>query len=136
MGLVLGVFNGFQYQSGNGAASGCLSTVSGFMQSTENFGLLFSKAYMPWYWSELVYNVEDFAATNGGIYEACEVGKLFTTLSGLISLEGAMELLSRATGNIFAYLELFKVCKDPDSTSLDCGTIFGKTLGNLIDYKI
>merc|ERR1719498_110753 len=134
MGAVMGLFNGFQYQ--NTGFNACLGTVSGVMQSTENFGLLVQKMYMPWYWEDLVYNVEDWTATMGGTYTACESGKLFTTLSGLISLEGAMELASRAAGNIFTYMELFNVCGDVDSTSMDCGTILGKTFGNLIDYKV
>lgn len=134
MGAVIGIFNGLQFQ--NTGFNQCIGTVSGFMQSTENFGLLLSKCYQPWYWEDLVYNVEDFTATTGGIYEACETGKLFTTLSGLLSLEGAMELLSRATGSIFTYFEIGRTCGDPDSSSLDCGTILGKAVSNIIDYKV
>jgi hypothetical protein len=75
-------------------------------------------------------------ATNGGIYEACEAGKLFTTISGLFSLEGAMELVARSSGSIFTFLEVGNVCGNKDSTSLECGTILGKCFSNVIDYKV
>lgn len=134
MGAIIGIFNGLQYQD-NGF-NPCLGTVSGFMQSTENFGFLVQKLYMPWYWEDLIYNIEDWMATNGGIYDQCEAGKLFTTISGLFSLEGAMELLARSGGSIFTFLEVGRICGDLDSTSLECGSILGKSFSNVIDYKV
>jgi hypothetical protein len=92
--------------------------------------------YMPWYWEDLIYNTEDWMATNGGVYESCEAGKLFTTISGLFSLEGAMELLARSGGSIFTFLEVGNICGSVDSTSLECGSILGKAFSNVIDYKV
>jgi hypothetical protein len=134
MGAIIGIFNGLQYQ--NNGFNPCIGTISGLMQSTENFGFLLQKIYMPWYWEDLIYNIEDFTATNGGLYDQCEVSKLFTTISGLFSLEGAMELASRAAGSIFTFLEVGNICSDPASTSLECGAILGKAFSNVIDYKV
>lgn len=96
----------------------CLGTVSGLVQSTENFGLLVQKIYLPWYWEDLIYNIEDFTANNGALFSVCELDKLFLTLSGLISLEGAMEMLSRGVGSIFTFIEVGNICGDPGASSL------------------
>lgn len=134
MGAVLGIFNGLQYQ--NNGMNPCLGTVSGFWQATENFGLLAQKIYMPWYWEDLIYNIEDFIANEGALYTVCELDKLFLTLSGLFSLEGGMELLSRGAGSIFTFLEVGNICGNPESSSMECGSILGRTFANLVDWHV
>lgn len=47
-----------------------------------------------------------------------------------------MELVSRTAGSIFTFLEVANICGDIDSSSLECGTILGKTISNVIDYKV
>lgn len=114
----------------------CLGTVSGILQATENFGLIFQKIYMPWYWEDFIYNIEDWTATNGAIYTSCEADKLFVSISTLFSVEGLMELLARAAGSIFTYIELGKICGDPTASSMQCGTILGRTISNVINYTV
>merc|ERR1712216_261660 len=63
MGAIIGLFNGMQFQ--NTGTNQRIGTVGGFLQSSENFVFLAKKSYMPWYWEDIVYNVQDWTATTG-----------------------------------------------------------------------
>lgn len=73
---------------------------------------------MPWYWSELLVNVQDMNALGSGFYTDCKVDKLFTTFGTLASIEGLIEMGSRAAGSIPTYLYLINVFGDPETGSM------------------
>jgi hypothetical protein len=76
---------------------------------------------MPWYWSELMINVQDMNATGSGFFTDCKVDKLITTLTTIASIEGLIEMGARAGGSIPTYLYLMNVFGDPEAGSMKKG---------------
>merc|ERR1711907_316407 len=118
IGAIIGLFDGFHFQSGGD--SDCFMSLTGSLTSYENFGYILSKAYLPWYWSELVINIQDISATGSGFFTDCKLDKLFTTLTTMFSLEGLIELGSRAVGQFPTYISMFNTFGDPEATSMEC----------------
>ena len=56
---------------------------------------------MPWYWSDLLVVTMDTITLSSGFYSYCDVDKLMTTCTELVTVEGISELASRAVGAIF-----------------------------------
>jgi hypothetical protein len=60
-----------------------------------------TKAYMPWYWSEIMVNLQDVTSMTSSFYVDCKLDKLMFSLSSLASTEGLIKLSARGAGSIF-----------------------------------
>jgi len=75
-------------------------------------------------------------ATGSSFYTDCKLDKLFYTLTSMFSLEGVIELGSRAAGSLPTYFEIANVLSDPAASSMTKGEIVGVAFSNLFDWKI
>ena len=106
------------------------------MGTVDALGTIFTKIYLPWYWSEAMINLQDGNALLAGFYLECKMDKLMYTMTHLLSVEGLAELFARALGSIPSYLMLYEVVIDPSSSDMELGFAIGKVSGNILDYKI
>jgi len=125
------------YQTAAKGSSSCFGSLAGNIGSFDSFGQLMTKAYMPWYWSEIMLNLQDVNANISGFYVDCKMDKLMFSLSRLASTEGLIQLSARGAGSIFQILNFVEMT-DPasNSSSQATGKAFGKLFGALLDFKI
>jgi len=97
---MLGVARGLMYHP-QATHNACFSAIEGSLLSWDTFGVVFIHVYMPWYWSDLQVVMMDTITMSSDFYSSCDVDKLMTTCTKLVTIEGISELASRAVGAIF-----------------------------------
>ena len=76
-------------------------------------------------------------ALSSRIYADCTVDKLFNTLTHVISVEGATEMIARALGMIYFELKDFSdTNKNPNAASSDKGFQFGRVIAALLKFQV
>ena len=95
---MLAFAEGLMFQPGINA---CYSAIEGSLLSWDTFSVVLIHIYMPWYWSDLLVVMMDTITLSSGFYSSCDVDKLMTTCTKLVTVEGISELASRAVGAIF-----------------------------------
>lgn len=95
---MLAVAEGLMFQPGYNS---CYSSIEGSLLSWDTFSVVLIHVYMPWYWSDLLVVTMDTITLSSGFYSYCDVDKLMTTCTKLVTVEGISELASRAVGAIF-----------------------------------
>ena len=95
---MLAVAEGLMFQPGYNA---CYSAIEGSLLSWDTFSVVLIHIYMPWYWSDLLVVMMDTITLSSSFYSSCDVDKLMTTCTKLVTVEGISELASRAVGAIF-----------------------------------
>ena len=137
MGAVIGTFQGLMYQTAAKGGSACFGSLAGQIGAYDSFGNLITKAYMPWYWSEVMVNFQDVNAMTSSFYVDCKLDKLMFSLSRLASTEGLIQLSARGAGSIFQILNFTEMMDSKSkASSQSIGKAFGKLTGAILDFKI
>ena len=138
---MMGGAKGLMYHEG--AYSPCYSAIEGSLMSWDSFTVVFINIYMPWYWSDLQVVIMDTVTMSSDFYSSCDVDKLMTTCTKLITIEGATELASRAVGAIFfEYKDLFTAFKkDPETkkfinSAYQIGVFLGRAISVTLGWTI
>ena len=79
----------------------------------------------------------DSITMQADFYTSCDVDKLLTTCTKLVTVEGLSELAARALGAIpFEYMSLIAIFKDQEATDTDKGNSIGRALSVTFNYSI
>jgi hypothetical protein len=125
------------YQTAAKGGSACFGSLSGQIGAYDSFGMLITKAYMPWYWSEVMVNFQDVNAMTSSFYVDCKMDKLLFSLSRLASTEGLIQLGARGAGSIFQIMNFTSLISDESTAGAQTiGKAFGKLAGAILDFKI
>ena len=138
---MLGGAEGLMYH--RGVANRCFNAIEGSLLSFESFGPVFINIYMPWYWSDLMVVIMDTVTMSADFYSSCDVDKLMTTVTKMITVEGISELAARAVGAIFfEYMDLIQAFSTDEFTGewvysdYEMGTYCGKALSVTFGWTI
>merc|ERR1719273_496616 len=129
---ILGAATGLMFVPG--ATNRCFNTIQSSLFSWDNFGMTFTRIYMPWYWADLQIVMQDSITLGTDFWTQCDIDKMFVTCTKLITVEGLSELGSRAVGAIFfEYSDLISgFGKDEDDNPLnsayEIGILFGRAI--------
>ena len=130
---MLGAAEGLMYH--RGVANRCFRAIEGSLLSFSSFDNIFKNLYMPWYWPDLLVVVMDNITMSSDFYSSCDVDKLMTTCTHIITVEGISELASRAVGAIFfEYKDLIVAFKKDEDTGkfINSSYEIGRYLGRAI----
>ena len=131
--VLLGAAEGLMYHMG--VANRCYNAIEGSLLSFESFGPVFMNIYLPWYWTEAMISIMDSVTMSADFYSSCDVDKLMTTCTKLITVEGASELASRAAGAIFfQYMDLIKAFEVDEDTGqfVNSSYVIGRYVGRAV----
>lgn len=138
---MVGVAAGLMYHPGT--VNACFNAIEGSLLSWDSFSVVFTRIYMPWYWSDFQVVIMDTITMSSDFYSSCDIDKLLTTCTKLVTVEGASELASRAVGAIFfEYKDLFTAFKkDPETgqflnSSYQMGFIIGRAVSVTFAWTI
>jgi hypothetical protein len=96
-GWLLGLSQGFQYNDASGTSL-CTTTIASGAYASSAAGHIFSRIYLPWYWSEALQVTQDSIAIFGNVLNNCQTNKFINAITTLISVEGVTTLTGRVGG--------------------------------------
>ena len=138
---VMGMASGLMYHPGT--VNSCFSAIEGTLLSFDTFSNVIIHLYMPWYWPELQVVIMDTVTMSSDFYSSCDVDKLMTTCTKIVTVEGISELASRAVGAIFfEYKDLIKAFKKDKETkkfilsSYEIGYYVGRAVSVTLAWTI
>lgn len=137
VGRILGTFQGLQYSTSGGGNSACFTAIESFILALDNGFSVYTKLYLPFYWSDAQLVTQDSIALYAGAYTECDVNKFFNSMSHLASSEGISEMGARGSGAyMFQFKDYKKVMADPSSTRFQKGVAWGSLFSTIADYTI
>ena len=135
--FMLGVAQGLMYHEGT--RNSCYNSIEGSLLSFDNLPTVIVHVYMPWYWSDLQVIIMDSITMSSNFYSECDVDKLMTTCTKIITVEGVSELASRAVGAIFfEYKDLMQAFKKDKETGkfIYSSNEIGKFIGRAVSVTL
>lgn len=131
----MGFIGGFVYTPGT--ESECANEFFTYASSWVNGVDDISKIYMPWYWPEVSVSLTDIVATGQRVIYGCDVNKLFTTLTHLITTEGIAEAGARIAGAApFEMSAMIASFNDDTASTYKKALGLGKVLSTLLNYSM
>lgn len=136
IGGMLGAAEGLMYHPGT--TNKCFSSIEGSLMSFDTFTVVLVHIYMPWYWSDLQVVCMDTITMQADFYSSCDIDKVMTTATHLVTVEGLSELGSRALGAVFfEYRDLMTAfAKDEEGVSLFSAYEIGVFVGRAISVTL
>ena len=126
-----------------GTVNSCFNAIEGTFLAWDTSLDVIIKLYLPWYWADFQVTIQDTVSMMSDFYSSCDIDKLFTTLTKLITVEGISELASRAVGAIFfEYKDLVNAFKKDEVTkklilsSYEIGYYFGRAISVTFAWTI
>ena len=138
--VIMGIVTGLMYHPNS--YNPCYNAIESSFLSWDTFGVIFGKAYMPWYWSQVQYILQDTIVLNANLYSVCDIDKALVTMTSLITVEGLSELGSRAVGAIFfEYSDLLSAFGEDDdgnpiNSTYEKGEYVGRAVSVTLSYTI
>ena len=138
---MLGGASGLMYHPGT--VNSCFSAIEGTLLSWDTFSVVVIHIYMPWYWSDMQVVIMDTITMSSDFYSSCDVDKVMTTCTKLVTVEGISELASRAVGAIFfEYKDLIQAFRKDEETkkyllsSYEIGYYIGRAVSVTLAWTI
>ena len=132
---LMAFMDGFIYTPGK--ESRCAVSIFHALTSWMNSIDIFTKIWMPWYWPRFQFILQDILYAGTVVDIDCDLTKLFTTITGLISFEGVSELGARVAGaapfEIYALIASFS---DEEATTRYVSRRFGSLFAVVFNYHI
>jgi hypothetical protein len=133
--IIMGFVGGFVYTPGvvNVCADNIFDSLGAWINAVDDL----KKIYMPWVWPEVQVTIQDIAGTAQATIYVCDVNKLFTTLTHLITTEGIAELGSRVAGvAAFELVEVITIWRDESYSKYKKAQVLGALVSGILNYTI
>lgn len=88
-------------------------------------------------WPQLQVSLQDVVSSGQVVIYGCNINKLFTTLTNLLSMEGIAQLGARVSGAAgFEVVDMINDWTNPDISSYKKSVSLGKVVSTILDYSI
>ena len=128
-------FDGMIYTPGESSA--CSDAIFTGLGAAINTIDTVKKIYLPYYWPNFQANIQDMLASGSGAVQDCDLNRLFSTVTKMITTEGLTELAARLAGAAaFELFDMIKILGEKTESPGAKARSVGRFLATTLNYHI